>query len=417
MNGNKQAWLSIQSQWVSSLLAFFLFFLSTMALLIFLTTRYVGQQISANVQKQYPLTIAMSAGGEEFHEEDIQKIMGVEHIVGCQNETAYDVLPISFSNYVSTAAYEEESAKLRCSYRCADAIEFITSQAQMLEGRFPNPGETGVVVDADLAEHNGLQIGDEIEFELQEADISAEILGIYTLSRPITTVRQGNESMAYENVSQSRIFADRVILESLGLLDDFYTGMRFYVDEEKNLSSTVDQLNQMFPTFQFQNGDDYAEKITRDTAKMATRLTTIICSLLVVLGTAVTVIVLLYISGTWLREDRILRALGYGKRARFCRFLWRIHLLAIPGISLPSLLFVVGREPIAQLWVWYLFGRNIDERFELDTQPLLLSLYQNVNGLPAWAVLCICACMVLFTTLILYLRFSVTEKQKMQKRS
>lgn len=177
----------------------------------------------------------------------LDSIMELEHIEGYDSMSMGRLCtPLNFSNvdYEGNVLAYGESSKVYVEGGCyTEYIDsFRNGEMKLVDGVLPSLEHPGVAVDKNIAEKNGLHIGDVISVASEEAEVDMELVGIYDTYMVPKVEAEINGF--YKESANSYLFCDYgsyvklTGYERLNLL-------RFYVDEYANLDASLRQIKEL----------------------------------------------------------------------------------------------------------------------------------------------------------------------------
>lgn len=181
--------------------------------------------------------------------ETIAEIKENEHIIAYNNgiKMEREVLPVNFKN----VPYQDEgkdgiseTVDIIGNIDTMHSSYFRNAEFELEKGIFPGEQNPGVLVHTQLAEENGLAVGDTIGIEWDGAQINLNIVGTYQVNHiPQEEIVLGNGTY-YVNRDSSIMFCDYSTFVLLRKTEDCRI-IDFYVDEYENMESCCTYIREL----------------------------------------------------------------------------------------------------------------------------------------------------------------------------
>ncbi len=198
----------------------------------------------------YPIAVSSKDPNGSIPMDIIEKLAENPNIVGYDYTDSKTAQPVNFKNWVEY--YKNDASKIGSEAELSIHINiqyadiFTDHTAELLQGRFPKQGESGVVIEESLADYNNIRIGDTIQCEMNENSqtrlLSLNVLGIYTLKSPIEQEDIVDGKVVYSVSPKPRLYTNFDSVKA-GQTNIKYPVVYFYTLKEDNISSILDDFN------------------------------------------------------------------------------------------------------------------------------------------------------------------------------
>lgn len=253
--------------------------------------------------------------------------------------TEYEDLDSTVSTYAST----------NTSY----SSYFHGGYLELVEGRHLVAGDKNVaLVSKELAELNGLKVGDRIalrmpsfkasmlNYEASDTSVEVEIVGLFRPTVKSTTALPGS-SWSMDNSIFTTMEVVRTARPDMG--DESYENISFYVDDPGEIDrivSEVQNLPDVDPSdFVVSVDSSSADAVMEPLANMD-RLVSVLIALVLVVGAVILCLVLAARVKDRMHESGVLLSLGLSKGSIVAQYLAEILLVAV--LAFPGAVFVSG---------------------------------------------------------------------------
>lgn len=268
MNILKHSLLELTRRRVKSIIVFLVFLLNLSAVFgsqVVLSSadaakdnllRSIGATVTLDYGSNYDRTVFPNI----FTKELIDLICTVDHVIGYNQHYSDYVLPINFNNCrifdgedpahqavkipVDTETSRYVVLDGNINLRLVDL--FRNGHASLAQGQWPSEDTQGILVSEQLAQDNGLFVGDTVSFLVDGIALQSCIVGIYKTSEKFTVTKEnivGEAIFAYS--PYNRIYADINTAENLFQINKSSLYVDFYVDSPDNIQSVGDTIKSM----------------------------------------------------------------------------------------------------------------------------------------------------------------------------
>ncbi len=193
------------------------FFVASLMVLVSVTILQTAQTTSRRIQEKTGSKVVLKSldGTNSIPEKIIEKLLEKEEVSFINRTAEKEVYPVDFSPLTSSESKEPENGMVKLSAYDdteADGV-FAEGKYRILEGKkVDGENPRGILVDSLLAEANGLQIGDEMEFKGENGNRAAgRIEGIFFCGME----RKQDDSVMAVHRIENQIFVGHELFEDL----------------------------------------------------------------------------------------------------------------------------------------------------------------------------------------------------------
>lgn len=213
---------------------------------------------------------------------------------------------------------------------------------RLLEGRFIGPDdENAAVISSELAERNGLKIGDTISFapineEPSSGIYTATILGIFATEHPIPSTMDGDTFRSENTIFTDLRFPEKAEGHSG---DPCFKYATFYVEDVQQydvIKSRIRQLDINWLRYDLIDNNGISEQMAENFNNLSN-----VSNLLIVVVSVSSLLILLFVFSFWTKsrnhEIGILLALGNSKKAIVFQFIIEAVVVGVLAFALAAL--------------------------------------------------------------------------------
>lgn len=271
-----------------------------------------------------------------FTQEMIDLILQMDGIKSCDADTQSNVQPNLeiFKGNVPLKGELNDSVYARTVYS-SEANAFFTSQKlQLIEGRhITNAEKYSAIISKELADKNGLKIGDSFSIEA-DYKVEIKIIGIYEILKP---------DSAFENIAtyekiENQIFVDYYTLQEL--FKDTPVGFisaKFSVDDPANLEKIVKEIRENseidWQAFTLTTDNTEYQEAAAPLEKLQSLVTSIILVIALVSGIILALILTMW-GRSRIHETGVFLSLGIGKSKIVSQYLAEVLMIAVIAFCL-----------------------------------------------------------------------------------
>lgn len=424
MNLLKQSCLELTRHSVKSAILFLVFLLNFIGIFSSLVLRSSAQAAEERLLDQIGATVTLDYGENYDVETDdpniftqkvIDQLSDVESVVGSNQHYSDYVLPHSFQNCrrFEGADPSQQPVQMELDAETADYVVldgntdlslidlFRNRNASLVEGQMPSKETPGAVLSQQLAEDNGLRVGDTIAISADQKEYSISVIGIYQTSAAFVVSEDnavGEAVFAYSPFN--RIYTDLDTISSVFGIDPDSLYINFYVDQPSHVQSVGETMKAMALDW-----TQYTLVNTTQTTynSMAAQISGVgsLAGLLLALISVIAALSIILVTSIWAERSRyesgIFLALGTSRwYALLQQFLTTIC-AATPALVLSALL----AQPIAGLLLRLKSAMTIQtsgvvSQFETGLEAnLQVQIVSPDTGAYAVYLLCILAAVVI----------------------
>lgn len=372
MNLLKQSSLELTRHPVKSVVLFLVFLLNFTGIFSSLVLQSSAQTAEERLLNQIGATVTLDYGENYdaetdnpniFTQEVIEQLSGVEYVVGSNQHYSDYVLPQSFQNCRQFEGEDpsQQSVQMDVDAETADYVVldgntdlsltdlFRNGNASLVDGQMPSTETPGAVLSQQLAEDNGLRVGDSISISVDQKEYSIPVIGIYQTSAAFVISEDnavGEAVFAYS--PYNRIYTDLDTISSVFGIDPDSLYVNFYIDQPGHVQLVGEAMKAMELDW-----TQYTLVNTTQTSYnlMASQISGVnsMAGLLLVLISAIAMLSIILVTSIWAERSRyesgIFLALGTSRwYALLQQFLTTIC------AAIPALVFsVLLAQPVAGL--------------------------------------------------------------------
>lgn len=269
-------------------------------------------------------------------QEMIDFILKMDGIKSCDAETQSNVQPNLeiFKGNVPLKGELNDSVYARTVYSSETNAFFTSQKLQLVEGRhITNTEKYSAIISKELADKNGLKIGDSFSIEA-DCKVEIKIIGFYEILKP---------DSAFENIAtyakiENQIFVDYYTLQEL--FRDTPVGFIsaiFSVDDPVNLETIVKEIRENseidWQAFTLTTDNAEYQKAAAPLEKLQSLVTSIILVIALVSGIILALILTMW-GRSRIHETGVLLSLGIGKGKIIRQYLAEVLMIAVISFCL-----------------------------------------------------------------------------------
>lgn len=270
---------------------------------------------------------------------------------------------------------------------------FRREQNRLIEGVYPDAAHPGLLISQQLAEQNGLSLGDSLDLSLilpddtvEETVHSAPIVGIYETSLKFEILESNYEGTGvFSGSPYNYIYTDygTGVLLTNGQ-DEIISSLEIYVDKPENLLTVAQEIHELpfdWSKFQLNNAtQDFYNEFSGQLDSLIGNVTTFIVISLIA-GTVLFLLVISLYQKNYMHDVGIWLTLGKRKRHIVLHKTLESLILAIPAIGGAvgiGYLISTALLPLLNQQIGYTLAENVvgcmfTGEYDL-TQPLSLTI-------------------------------------------
>ena len=362
MNLGLRAILYTVRKWKKTLLVFFLLLAITTLVLSGLAIadaqKEQAEKVRGTTGASFTVERNLSTGGwsngsggsystQEFISEDmIKEIASVDGIAG------YDASLIVHEDF-----FNEDGEALKTerygfysygSYNSEYNAMFLSGRFELVEGsHITEDMENGLIISRDLADWNGLEIGDTLTGiyypESNTPAVDMEIVGIFDIvadKDDAVNLYDNASYFDYSNYTFCSMEAAEGLLEGWGDENEGISEAYFYVSDAAQLDSVIEEVQKIssvnWNNFNITTNDEVYQNISSALSDTETLITTLIVVITAVSMVLITLILSMSIRSRK-RETGILLAVGIAKPAVILQYVLETLLIAVVAFPLAYL--------------------------------------------------------------------------------
>lgn len=283
---------------------------------------------------QSKVVLEITRSDEMMKDFEVNKIQDLDDVLFINRMSGGTARPTGFSPVTGN---ENEDNPLEVSLLSYDDLEndsaFTEQRYRLLEGKYINQDTpAGVVINSQLAEFNGLKLGDQINLHTNHGEASAEIIGLFLAggerkqSREIDTVDRLENQIFIDNTTFSELYPDHG-----------FHRLSVYTKSPDQLEQLEKKLQSLF--------HERVEMVVADTLYQQMRIpldqlmrvTGLMLVLTFITGTIVVSLLLCMWMGTRQKEIAIFISLGRAKRSIMSQIFlesFAVFLFSVAGAGL-----------------------------------------------------------------------------------
>lgn len=269
-------------------------------------------------------------------QEMLDLILQMDGIKSCDADTQSNVQPNLeiFKGNVPLKGELNNSVYARTVYSSETNAFFTSQKLQLIEGRhITNAEKYSAIISKELADKNGLKIGDSFSIEA-DYKVEIKIIGIYEIFKP---------DSAFENIAtyekiENQIFVDYYTLQEL--FRDTPVGFisaKFSVDDPANLEKIVKEIRGNseidWQAFTLTTDNTEYQEATAPLVKLQSLVTSIILVIALVSGIILALILTMW-GRSRIHETGVFLSLGIGKGKIVSQYLAEILMIAVIAFCL-----------------------------------------------------------------------------------
>ena len=265
--------------------------------------------------------------------EQIRAIDGVKSC-GARVETLTDFPELDL--FVGTIPIEEEfrkTSKLLGVWKSEELSQFISEELTLTEGRHITPEDRNkAVISKDLAEKNGLKIGDKIQ---TDKGVEIEIVGLFS---PKEIEGINDQVTTYDKI-QNLIITDLATLVAYenGPAIQGFNELTVSVDDPQNMEEIISKVKEIsgvdWKGFSFLVDNEDYENAASSLEQLSELVSTILMIALIV-SIAILSLILTMWARTRIHETGVLLSVGISKLSILGQYIAEVLLIAILAFSL-----------------------------------------------------------------------------------
>lgn len=281
---------------------------------------------------------------EALPDELLDGITSIDDVTGINQKSDCLMMPVGFSNAVeldSDSVFSQSIAEeIRLLGNTDVSVEpDFTNHAELIAGYFPTTENPGVLIDKYLADYNGIQIGDSLQFEQSEtgAITTVTVVGLYrtTSSFQETTV-SNNDYTVYGESPYSYVFCDyNTYAAACGISQEKYY-VYIYASTYSSLNQIYEEIISMDLDSSIYDLSNYSESevdhlaTTSDIENIATMIITLtsIAALVILF-----LVIIMWIRANY-RDIAILIVLGQHKVKIILQYMGIVTVITVAALAL-----------------------------------------------------------------------------------
>lgn len=290
----------------------------------------------------------------EFSFDKVDNLTQNTKIDGYNFNQTKTVKPVGFENWVEAIEEKtDKSIELSINLNVNYADIFINNMATLSSGNFPTDSEHGVVIEANMAEHNNIHVGDIINISIEEnALIALIVTGIYELVIPLETIDYSSGAPVYIVSPITKLYTNFVSVSDIAMLNIKIPNVDFYTSNPKNVSTIIDNFNaQIDSSMQAYDATDLTFKILNNSVEKVGKYIDLITYLLLSASIVVLILFSIYIQFKNMYETAIFIVLGKSKRQILIHNFVQSFITATLSITLPSIVIAIISKQLGLYWI------------------------------------------------------------------
>lgn len=269
---------------------------------------------------------------------DIEQIKILEDISTINRIGRQEVFPINFVPVTTNASSGEDNQKI--AFLSYDDLEkdspFAEMQYRLSSGDYIENGKKGVVINANLANQNGLKIGDTMEFGTKdETIVSAQIVGIFKSAGNVE--KDQPEATTAINRIENQVFVDNDTYMDL-IKEPVFDKVSIYSKNPENLGVLEKELEVILGTdIELRTSDTLYQQMSAPLEQISK-----VANLMLILTLSTGTIVISLLLCMWMRtrqkEMAIFMSIGKKKSEIFLQTLFEAGIVFIISILVATII-------------------------------------------------------------------------------
>lgn len=273
---------------------------------------------------------------QQISPELVEKIRAIDGVKSCNAAVESLVNCSKLQFFVGNIALDEEfskSAKITGVWKSEENGLFTSGKIELVEGRHITPqDENKILVSKDLADKNGLKIGDFIK---TDKNIDLEIVGLFSPHE----IEAFNEQVTTYDKIQNLIISDLAAVVALenGPAIQGFNELTVSVSDPQNMEKIISEVRKIddvdwngFSVTQDTEGYDHAA----DSLQQLSGLVSTILVVVLIVSVAILSLMLTMWARTRIHETGILLSVGIKKLSILGQYITEVLLIAIVAFSL-----------------------------------------------------------------------------------
>ena len=272
---------------------------------------------------------------QQISPELVKQIRGIEGIRECSATVEGLAAFPSLQLFTGNIPVEEEfrkSSKILSTWKSEELTRFTSGQLTLLEGRHIMPDdENKGIISKDLAEKNGLKIGDKIQ---TDRGVEIEIVGLFS---PKEIEGINDQVTTYDKI-QNLIITDLATLVAYenGPAIQGFNELTVSVDDPQNMEEIISTVKEItgvdWKGFSFLiDNEDYECRISLE---QLSELVSIILIVALIVSIAILSLILTMWARTRIHETGVLLSVGISKLSILGQYIAEVLLIAVLAFSL-----------------------------------------------------------------------------------
>ena len=273
---------------------------------------------------------------QQISPELVRQIRGIEGIRECSATVEVLAAFPSLQLFTGNIPVEEEfrkSSKILSTWKSEELTRFTSGQLTLLEGRHIMPDdENKGIISKDLAEKNGLKIGDKIQ---TDRGVEIEIVGLFS---PKEIEGINDQVTTYDKI-QNLIITDLATLVAYenGPAIQGFNELTVSVDDPQNMEEIISTVKEItgvdWKGFSFLiDNEDYENAAS--SLEQLSELVSIILIVALIVSIAILSLILTMWARTRIHETGVLLSVGISKLSILGQYIAEVLLIAVLAFSL-----------------------------------------------------------------------------------
>jgi hypothetical protein len=374
-----------------------------------------GEFITSGGTFYYTVSVKPKDPESSISRGTIEKLADDPDIVGYNYNITQEAEPENFKNWVEYykndySAYVN-SVEISINLNVGFSDIFADNTAELINGRFPDKDEYGVIIEQKMADHNDIRTGDILKVKITDGDdsiLSFKVLGIYQLKSPIENKEYIGNELANIVSPYTRLYTN---IESIvsGQSDIPIKYVNFYTLKEESVSAILSDFNiKLDYTLEASDSTDTKFVVLNQAVNSMTQYYNWIIYALILTSLLIFILFSVYTQHNNIYETAVLSVLGRPKRDILLQNLLNVLILSVVSNVISTIIALAFSNSVGLFWI-SMATRNYTigvSNFSFQTEQTALFNNYTINNLGIKIVVVTSA--VFFISLFIALAYSLS---------